>query len=179
MSDLDIFVQVSRALDLILVIQGLVATNKQLKVTWLSRRATILKIVRTLLVSAESHQLSSTLPLLYRNHAVSILQESADDILETDDFGKLVYLLRAPHLETQRDAYGLVRSAASRYTEKTVMDVGLSDPAVELDVRLPQELVALLRFDEMDVTGYLLSWMAVFDAFENTVCPNGYCEGCY
>lgn len=168
LSDLDMFVQISRALDLIIVIQGLVVTNKQLKATWLGRRVAILKLVRTLLVSTESHQLSSALSLLYRNRAVAILQESADDVLEAHDFGKMIYLLRAPHLETQRDAYSLVRSAAFKYTEELIMEVGLNTSATEMEIQLPQELIALLRLDDLDVTGYLLSWMAVFDAFENT-----------
>jgi hypothetical protein len=108
-------------------------------------------------------------------------------------------LLKIPIIETQRDVYGLVHTASKMYTEKVVIEVGLN-ASEEVDARLPVELMELLAVngvweDDHDslesmrapvcyslkvgiiLTEYLqsqfaflLGWMAVFDAFNDTVC---------
>ena len=56
----------------------------------------------------------------------------------------MVHLLQVPSLEIQRRAYPLVRSAAQKYSEKIVLEVGLN-PTGDVDARLPLELMGLLE----------------------------------
>lgn len=55
----------------------------------------------------------------------------------------MVHLLQVPSLTTQRGAYPLVRSAAQKFSEKIVLEVGLN-PTGEIEARLPLELINLL-----------------------------------
>ncbi|KAG8852759.1 hypothetical protein FRB91_005987 [Serendipita sp. 411] len=153
--DTEMFVQLARTLELVANVQTLVATNKQLRASWATRQQTISRLVRDLVVSSSAHKLDGGLELVYRTKALNILHESAEAILEPGDFSKFVYLLHEPHLETQQEGYGLVRTAALKYTEHVVMEVGLNSTAPSsasvsasapegAEARLPTELIQLL-----------------------------------
>ena len=144
LGDTETLVQLSRALDLIVVVSNLVSTNKQLNATWATRRITILRLVRDLISMSEASMSSSVLQEKCRSQAISILQDPPEGIIEAETLPKLVYLLRAPSLETQRGAYSLVRCAAQKYSEKIVLEVGLN-PMADVDARFPQELMELLN----------------------------------
>jgi hypothetical protein len=97
--------------------------------------------------------------------AMEVLQELPDDVVDGDCFpkvrqsinveqsdqltgsSKLVYLLQSPHLDAQTVAYSLIKTAALRYTEKNVIEAGLSLTG-DFEARLPVDLIHLLTFDD-------------------------------
>jgi E3 ubiquitin-protein ligase listerin len=144
LGDLESLVQLSRALDLISTISKFGSTNKQLNATWSTRRTVILRLARDLISTKDASLPSGALHDKCRSHTINILQEPPEGIIEADTLSKMVHLLQVPSLETQRGAYPLVRSAAQKYSEKIVLEVGLN-PAADIDARLPLELMSLLE----------------------------------
>jgi hypothetical protein len=144
LGDLDSLVQLSRALDLISTIAKFGLTNKQLNAVWSTRRILALRLVRDLISTKEISLPSGGLQDRCRSQAIDILQDPPEGIIEAEALSKMVYLLRVPSLETQRGAYPLVRSAAQKYSEKIVFEVGLN-PTADINARLPLELMSLLE----------------------------------
>lgn len=142
--DLESLVQLSRAMDLISTISKFASTNKQLSAAWSTRRTGILRLVRDIISTKDALLSSGALHDKCRSHAINILQEPPEGIIEAETLSKMVYLLQVPSLETQRGAYPLVRSAAQKYSERIVLEVGLN-PAADIDARLPLELMILLE----------------------------------
>ena len=91
----------------------------------------------------------------------------------------MVHLLEDSSYRVQRMAYKLLATAAKKRTEHHVIEAGVAMDDSVIEYTLPVEVLELLKKEvdlegelddeTVDVFGYLLGWMIVFDSFVDAV----------
>lgn len=119
------------------------------------------------------------LALLVLKHLPSSLSSS---FINESTLPKLVHLVEDSFYSVQKVAYALLKEAAKKRTEHFVIEVGANLSADEAKVVkpvFPVELLEILKKEvdfewsgdgeQVNVFGYLLGWMIVFDSFVDVV----------
>ncbi|PFH48098.1 hypothetical protein AMATHDRAFT_66268, partial [Amanita thiersii Skay4041] len=170
-------VSLARALRLIIVVQDLVLTNKSLAEDWNSRKTSILTMVRDM-ATVELDTTAASVPRsICRELVLTIVQDLPKSLIDQDTLPKMCHILMDPSADVQIMAYQLLHIAAKKRTEYLVIEAGV-DVDSTVKIELPTELLAILQLDitlgdwenpwqERQVFGYLLSWMLVFESFQD------------
>ncbi|KAM6492444.1 hypothetical protein JOM56_012168 [Amanita muscaria] len=170
-------VALARAMKLVHGIQDLAKTNKLLSGIWTTREMQILTLVRDMLMVRLDAAALSAPRVVCRELMLTIAQDLPADLMDADCFPKMCHLLNDPTISVQKSAYHLLNIAARKRTEHFVIEASV-DVESNMKIDLPEELITILQFQfEMDdsqllwqeprVVGYLLSWMLVFDSFQD------------
>jgi hypothetical protein len=121
-----------------------------------------------------------------RELALSVLKHlpssSSSSLINESTLPKLVHLVEDSFYSVQKVAYALLKEAAKKRTEHFVIEVGANlggDEANVVKSVFPLELLEILRKEvdfewsgdgeQVNVFGYLLGWMIVFDSFVDVV----------
>lgn len=116
-----------------------------------------------------------------------LVQNLPSSSFDHEDLPKLIHLLSDPSTSVQKISYGILREAAKRYTEHLIIEAGV-DLEEQVKCELPGELVSFLQnsvdlHDPASETaaitfGTLISWMVLFDLFEDASVKvkSGYLE---
>ncbi|KAL4073539.1 hypothetical protein J3A83DRAFT_4370818 [Scleroderma citrinum] len=178
----DTLATLGRTLQLVIVIEDLVATNKSLREGWESRRQAILNLIRNLVTVDTSEMPYSDPRALCRELAVSIIQDVPFSMMDEKTLATFLHLITDHSSDVQKMSYHYLQRAAHKLTEHFVIEAGVDTEDV-VEVELPIELLTTLQQSlgvrgelELDATsssrnqevsGYLLAWMITFDLFTN------------
>jgi len=117
-----------------------------------------------------------------RELALSILEllPGSSSLIDESTLPKMVHLLEDSSFRVQKMAYKLLTTAAKKRTEHLVIEAGVATGDNDVEYNLPMELLEILKKevdlegelddDMVDVFGYLLAWMVLFDSFVDAVC---------
>ena len=116
-----------------------------------------------------------------RELALSILEHlpRSSPLIDESTLPKMVHLLEDSSFRVQKMAYKLLTTAAKKRTEHLVIEAGVATGDNDIEYTLPIELLEILKKevdvegelddDTIDVFGYLLGWMVLFDSFVDAV----------
>ncbi|KAI5996508.1 hypothetical protein F5J12DRAFT_785457 [Pisolithus orientalis] len=173
----DTLATLGRTLQLVTTIEELVTTNKSLREGWEKRRKAIFGLIKKVVI-VDTREISYSDPrAICRELAMSIVQNMPSSMIDEKTLATMCHLLADNSPDVQRMSYHLLQSAASKFTEHLVVEAGV-DTEGTVKSELPEELLAILQqgigegFDEdlpssrsLEVSGYLLAWMVIFDLF--------------
>ncbi|EGO03442.1 hypothetical protein SERLA73DRAFT_101568 [Serpula lacrymans var. lacrymans S7.3] len=185
-SDNTTLVTLGRSLQLIIIIQDLVTTNKALRAEWEERQLSILTLVKNIVTSRLDDAGISAARSLCRELALSVIQDDPKSLVDTNTLAEMCHLLSDPSTVVQKTAYTLLHEAARKKTEYYVIEAAV-DTEDAVTAELPMELLVLLQrtlqlgddftqenpddspeslhTHHQEILGYLLSWMVAFDLF--------------
>ncbi|KAI9568130.1 hypothetical protein HD554DRAFT_2219143 [Boletus coccyginus] len=169
-----------RTLRLVIAINDLALTNKPLRANWAERKATVLELVRDVVMVNTAAMPYSEPRTLCRELALSVIQDMPTTMMSEKTLSRMCHLLGDQSQEVQRMGYHLLHNAARKRTEHYTIEVGV-DTEDLVKPELPPELLTILQqslgseevldLDEQsiprnkEVSGYLLAWIITFDLF--------------
>ena len=117
-----------------------------------------------------------------RELVLSVVQNLPPSLIDQDTLAKMVNLIEDPSPKVQKMSYKFLKVAAQKRTEYFIIEAGVDTEAV-VQATLPTELLEILQSDRifgydadgeidenaLNVFGYLLGWMLVFDLFQDAV----------
>ncbi|KAH8826836.1 hypothetical protein DL96DRAFT_1604472 [Flagelloscypha sp. PMI_526] len=173
LSDDTTMTSLARTLRLVIALLDVQATNRVLREAWVRRVDGVLKSVRDLAgIRFEGESGSSKPKSVCRELILEIVRDLPSGLVERDTLPKMCHLLTDSSLLVQKMSYQLLHTAARKHTEDLVIEAGV-DTEDAVKIELPLELLDLLQrtIDDEDETpvviGWLLSWMLLFDCFED------------
>lgn len=117
-----------------------------------------------------------------RELALSVLERlpQSSSLIDETTLPKMVHLLEDSSYSVQKIAYKLLSTASKKRTEHLVIEAGVVTGESDIQFALPMELLEILKKEvdlegeladdeQIDVFGYLLGWMIVFDSFVDAV----------
>ncbi|KAF9239333.1 hypothetical protein BU15DRAFT_74748 [Melanogaster broomeanus] len=165
---------------LVMTIEDLASTNKPLRADWEERKSLVLGLIRDI-VTVDTRTMPYSEPrALCRELALSVIQDIPSTMMSEKTLPTMCHLLVDQSQEVQRLGYHLLQNAARVRTEHYVIESAV-DTEDTVKPELPTELLAILQqslgsgealdMDDqlttcnMEVSGYLLAWMTMFDLF--------------
>jgi len=117
-----------------------------------------------------------------RELVLSVVQNLPPSLIDQDTLAKMVNLIEDPSPKVQKMSYKFLKVAAQKRTEYFIIEAGVDTEAI-VQATLPTELLEILQSDRifgydadgeidenaLNVFGYLLGWMLVFDLFQDAV----------
>ncbi|KIK99666.1 hypothetical protein PAXRUDRAFT_822522 [Paxillus rubicundulus Ve08.2h10] len=180
LEDSETLATLGRTIKLVMVIEDLASTNKPLRANWEEKKSPIFALIRDM-VAVDTRAMPYSEPrALCRELALSVIQDIPSTMMTEKTLPAMCHLLVDQSQEVQRMGYHLLHNAARKRTEHYVIESAVDTEDV-VNPELPTELLAILQqslgsgealdLDEqstvrnMEVSGYLLSWMTAFDLF--------------